>query len=89
MLYSYEWLVAIVLDMQVNTPVTLCHEGSKSQLGDHCTPCIECDMVGIQFDWVICRDVDGLEFVIESEVSQKNKYCILMHICGTQKNSTD
>ena len=32
-----------------------------------------------------------LESVIQSEVSQKekNKYCILMHICGIQKNSTD
>ena len=29
--------------------------------------------------------------VIQSEVSQKekNKYCILTHICGTQKNGTD
>ena len=34
---------------------------------------------------VICRDVDDLETVIQSEVSQKekNKYRILMHICGT------
>ena len=32
-----------------------------------------------------------LETVILSEVSQKekNKYCILTHICGTQKNGTD
>ena len=32
-----------------------------------------------------------LETVIQSEVSQKekNKYCILMPICGTQKNGTD
>ena len=32
-----------------------------------------------------------LETVIESEVSQKekNKYLILTHICGTQKNGTD
>ena len=32
-----------------------------------------------------------LESVIQSEVSQKekNKYHILMHICGTQKNGTD
>ena len=31
-----------------------------------------------------------LETVIQSEVSQKekNKYRILMHICGTQKNGT-
>ena len=32
-----------------------------------------------------------LEAVIQSEVSQieKNKYRILTHICGTQKNGTD
>ena len=32
-----------------------------------------------------------LETVIQSEVSQKekNKYRILMHICGTWKNGTD
>ena len=32
-----------------------------------------------------------LETVIQSEVSQKekNKYCILTHICGAQKNGTD
>ena len=32
-----------------------------------------------------------LETVIQSEVSQreKNKYRILMHICGMQKNGTD
>ena len=32
-----------------------------------------------------------LETVIQSEVSQKekNKYCMLMHICGTSKNGTD
>ena len=32
-----------------------------------------------------------LETVKQSEVSQKekNKYCILTHICGTQKNGTD
>ena len=32
-----------------------------------------------------------LETVIHSEVSQeeKNKYCILTHICGIQQNSTD
>ena len=32
-----------------------------------------------------------LQTVIQSEVSQKekNKYRILMHICGTQKNGTD
>ena len=32
-----------------------------------------------------------LEIVIQSEVSQKekNKYCILTHTCGIQKNGTD
>ena len=32
-----------------------------------------------------------LETVIQSEVTQKekNKYCILTHICGIWKNSTD
>ena len=32
-----------------------------------------------------------LETVIQSEISQKekNKYCVLMHIYGIQKNSTD
>ena len=32
-----------------------------------------------------------LESVIQSEVNQKekNKYCILMHVCGIQKNGTD
>ena len=31
------------------------------------------------------------ETVIQSEVSQKekNKYCILMHICGIQRNGID
>ena len=35
-------------------------------------------------NWVICRDVDRPTSVIQSEVSQKekNKYRILMHICG-------
>ena len=28
-----------------------------------------------------------LESVIQSEVSQKNKYGILMHVCGIQKNA--
>ena len=42
-------------------------------------------------NWVICRDVDELETVIQSEVSQKekNKYRILMQICGILKNGTD
>ena len=32
-----------------------------------------------------------LEPTIQSEVSlkEKNKYCILMHICGIQKDGTD
>ena len=32
-----------------------------------------------------------LEAVIQSEVGlkEKNKYCILTHICGIQKNGTD
>ena len=32
-----------------------------------------------------------IETVIQSEVSQKekNKYCILTHICGTWENGTD
>ena len=35
-------------------------------------------------NWVICRDVIDLETVMQSEVSlkEKNKYHILMHICG-------
>ena len=39
---------------------------------------------------VIRRDAD-LETVIQNEVSQKekNKYCLLRHVCVTQKNSTD
>ena len=34
-----------------------------------------------EWNWVICRDVEP---IIQSEVSQKekNKYCILTHICG-------
>ena len=41
--------------------------------------------------WVICKDVDGPRDVIQSEVSQKqnNKYRILTHICGIQKNGID
>ena len=37
-----------------------------------------------EWNWVICRDVDGLEIVIQSEVSQKekNKYSMLTHIYG-------
>ena len=35
-------------------------------------------------NWVICRDLDTLESVIQSEVNQKekNKCHMLMHICG-------
>ena len=35
-------------------------------------------------NWIICRDVHGPRVVIQSEVIQKekNKYHILMHICG-------
>ena len=42
-------------------------------------------------NWVICRDWMDLETVIQSDVSQKekNKYHILTHICGIQKNGTD
>ena len=31
-----------------------------------------------------CRDLDGLRAVIQNEESQKlkNKYCVLMHMCG-------
>ena len=31
----------------------------------------------------------NLEPIIQSEVSQKEKYCILMHIYGIQKNGTE
>ena len=33
----------------------------------------------------------SLEPIIQSEMSQKekDKYCILMHICGIEENSTD
>ena len=39
------------------------------------------------WNWVISRDMDDLETVIHSEVSQKekNKYHILMHICEIWK----
>ena len=30
-----------------------------------------------------------LKTVMCDEVSQKNKYCILMHVCGIQKNGID
>ena len=33
----------------------------------------------------------GLETIIQSEVNEKekNRYCILMHVCGIQKNGID
>ena len=42
-------------------------------------------------NWVTCKDVDGPTDCHTSEVSQKekNKYRILMHICGIQRNGTD
>ena len=38
-------------------------------------------------NWVIFREVDGLESVIQSEVSQKekNKYCILITYVESRK----
>ena len=43
-----------------------------------------------EFELAIVRWMK-LESVIQSEVSQKekNKYCILMHIYGIQKNNND
>ena len=42
------------------------------------------------FESVLMRWM-GLESIVQSEVSQKekDKYCILMHIFGIQKDSTD
>ena len=42
-------------------------------------------------NWSFVETWMDLETVIQSEVSQKekNKYRILTHICGTQKNGTD
>ena len=42
-------------------------------------------------NWLICREVDGPRDCIQNEVSQKekDKYRILTHICGIQKNGTD
>ena len=39
----------------------------------------------------ICSDMDGLESVIQSEVSQKekNKYRMISLICGIFKNGTN
>ena len=41
-------------------------------------------------NWAICRDVDG-PTVCQSEGCQKakNKYRILMHVCGIDKDGTD
>ena len=42
-----------------------------------------------EWNWVICRDVDGLR-VCHTEWSKSEKEnCILTHICGIQKNGTD
>ena len=43
-----------------------------------------------KFESMVVRWMN-LEHVIHSEVSQKekNKYCILMHTYGIEKNSTD
>ena len=37
-----------------------------------------------EWNWVICRDVDGSREYLQSEVSWKgkNKYCILTHVYG-------
>ena len=42
-------------------------------------------------NWVLCDMWMDQESVIQSEVSQKekNKYCVLMHVCGISKNGTD
>ena len=36
----------------------------------------------IKRNWVICRDVDGPRECHEVSQKEKNKYCILTHICG-------
>ena len=33
--------------------------------------------------------IQRLSYRVKLSQKQKNKYCILMHICGTQKNGTD
>ena len=40
-------------------------------------------------NYAVCRDTEGSRTVIQKEANQKekNKYRILMHICGIQKNS--
>ena len=41
-------------------------------------------------NWVIYRDMDGSrDCHPEWSKKEKNKYCILTHICGTYKNGTD
>ena len=40
------------------------------------------------FESVLMRWMN-LEAIIQSEVSQKDKYCVLMHIYGIQKNGTE
>ena len=44
-----------------------------------------------EWNWSFVEMWMDLEIVIQSEVSQKekNKYRILTHVCGTQKNGTD
>ena len=43
-----------------------------------------------EWNWAICRDVDGLRVChAEWYKKEKNKYCILTHICGIKKNGTD
>ena len=50
-----------------------------------------CSAIKKEIESFIVMWVDLLESVIQSEVSQKekNKYCVLMHICGIQNNDTD
>ena len=43
----------------------------------------------IKRNWVICRDVDGPRECHEVSQKEKNKYCILTHICGISKNGID
>ena len=40
------------------------------------------------FESILMRQI-SLEPIIQSVVSQKDKYCILTHMYGIQKNSTD
>ena len=41
-----------------------------------------------EIGWFVETWMD-LESIMQSEVSQKNKYHRLIHICGIQKNSID